>query len=272
MWHTPTPIQQEIAIKIARLFLTNDDFCPGDDDFGKVASVYGIKMIEWFIYQDYHSVSQSSLDRMLEACCWMIFDPQWEDVVKKLLKSGAHVHGKCSEGTLGAQVTLLDKYLEHHMDAHRWLQVLQDSGVDLHQYAKQEQELHSGSCHAVWQRLDGNSHGHRKIKFAFNARCDQVRIWAGALTDWETAFDGFESMLETGPYIRTRCEFGLRFLFDGFVTDQDIERQWKQRDKQKQLTPTRSMVACTSSGYKVWIWWIMVAFIAHYGLYYYSRL
>jgi hypothetical protein len=42
----PSPIQQEIALKIARLFLTNDDFNPGDADFGRVASLYGTKMIE----------------------------------------------------------------------------------------------------------------------------------------------------------------------------------------------------------------------------------
>jgi hypothetical protein len=69
MWDDPSPIQQEIAIKIARLFLTNDDFNPSDGDLGRVASLYGTKVIEWFIYQDYHSVSQINLDTMLEACC-----------------------------------------------------------------------------------------------------------------------------------------------------------------------------------------------------------
>jgi hypothetical protein len=272
MWDEPSPIQQEIAIKIARLFLTNDDFNPGDDDFGRVASLYGTKMIEWFIYQDYHSVSQKNLDKMLEACCWRIFDPQWEDVAKRLLKSGAHVHGCGSEHHSGAQVTLLDRYLEHHVDANRWLRVLQDSGVDLHQYAKQEKELHSGNCYFLQQGLDGNSHGHRKIRFAFNVHCDQVRIWAGALTDWETAFDGYEPTLGTCPRILTQCVFGLRYLFDGFVTDGDIERKWKQRDKRKQLTLVRNMVASTSRGYKIWILWILLAFIACYYLYYYTLL
>jgi hypothetical protein len=158
------------------------------------------------------------------------------------------------------------------MDAQRWLRVLQDSGVDLRQYAKQEKELHSGNCYVIQHGLDGNSQGHRKIKFAFNAHCDQVRIWAGAVTDWETAFTGFEPTLETGPYVLTRYGFGLRYLFDGFVTDEDIERKWKQRDKEQQSTPTRNMVASTSSDYKVWIWWIGLAFIIHYCLYYYTIL
>jgi hypothetical protein len=48
MWDDPSPIQQEIAIKIARLCVTNDGFSPGDNDFGRVASHYGTKMIEWF--------------------------------------------------------------------------------------------------------------------------------------------------------------------------------------------------------------------------------
>jgi hypothetical protein len=68
-------------------------------------------------------------------------------VVKKLLKSGAQVHGSRSKHFSEAQVTLLDRYLEHHMDAQRWLRVLQDSGVNLHQYAKQEKELHRGNCY-----------------------------------------------------------------------------------------------------------------------------
>lgn len=171
MWDDPSPIQQEIAITIARLFLTDNDLNPGYNDFGRVASLYGIKVIEWFIYQDYHSVSQKSLDTMLEACCWRIFDPKWEDVVKKLLKSGAHIHGSRSEYISGAQVTLLDRYLEYHMDAQRWLRVLQDSGVDL-----QEKELHCANCYVLQRGLDGNSYGNRRIRFAFNAHCDQVRI------------------------------------------------------------------------------------------------
>jgi hypothetical protein len=135
-----------------------------------------------------------------------------------------------------------------------------------------KKELHSGNCYVLQQGLDGNPHGHRKIRFAFNAHCDQVHIWAGAVTDRETAFDGCEPTLETGPYDRPECEFGLRYLFDGFVTDEDIERKWKLRDKRKQLTLTRNMVASTSSGYKVWIWWMILAFIAHYCLYYYTLL
>jgi hypothetical protein len=59
-------------------------------------------------------------------------------VVKRLLKSGAHAHGSRSEHLSGPQVTLIDSSLEHHMDAQRWLRVLQDSGVDLHQSARQE--------------------------------------------------------------------------------------------------------------------------------------
>jgi hypothetical protein len=58
MWDDPSPIQQEIAIKIARLFLTKDSFSPGDNDFGRVASRYGTKMIEWFIYQVPFSVAE----------------------------------------------------------------------------------------------------------------------------------------------------------------------------------------------------------------------
>jgi hypothetical protein len=272
MWDDPPPIQQEIAIKIARLFLTNDEFNPGDDDFGRVASLYGTKMIEWFIYQDYHPVLQENLDTMLEACCWRIFDPNWEKVVTRLLKYGAYVYGRRSQHLSGAQVTLLDTYLEHHMDADRWLRVLQDSGVDLHQYAKQEKELHSGNCYILQQGLDGNSYGRRKIRFAFNAHCDQVRIWAGAVSDCETEFDRYEPTLGSHPLIRTKCGFGLQYLFDGFVTDEDIEREWKQRDKGRQLTLARNIVSGTSSSYKVWIWWILLSFIACYCLYYYSLL
>jgi hypothetical protein len=272
MWDDPSPIQQEIAIKIARLFLTNDEFNPGDDDLGRVARRYGTKMIEWFIYQDYYAVSQENLDTMLEACCWRIFDPNWEKVVKRLLKSGAHVYGRRSEHLPGDQVTLLDEYLEHHMDADRWLRVLKDSGVDLHQYAKREKEFHGGNCYVRQHGLDGNSGGHRKIRFAFNAHCDRVRIWAGALTNWETAFGGYEPTLGSHPRVRTKCVFGLQYLFDGFVTDEDIERKWEQRDKRKQLTLARNMVSGTSSGYKVWIWWILLAFIAYYCLYYYNLL
>jgi hypothetical protein len=44
-------------------------------------------------------------------------------------------------------------YLEHHVNAQRWLRVLQDSGADLHQYAKQENKLHSGSCYVLQQGL-----------------------------------------------------------------------------------------------------------------------
>jgi hypothetical protein len=47
----------------------------------------------------------------------MISDPNWEDVVKNLLKSGADVHCSRSKRYSLDQDTLLDRYLEHYMDA-----------------------------------------------------------------------------------------------------------------------------------------------------------
>jgi hypothetical protein len=71
------------------------------------------------------------------------------------------------------------------------------------------------------------------------------------VTDWETAFNGRESTLETDPYTLIECEFGLQYLLDGFVTGEGIERKWKLRDQRKQLTLPLTTVASTSSSYKV---------------------
>jgi hypothetical protein len=65
--------------------------------------------------------------------------------------------------------------------------------------------------------------------------CNQLLIWVGAVKDWERAFYGFEPTLDYGPHVLTEYKFGLRYLFDGFLTDEDLEREWEQRVEQKRL-------------------------------------
>lgn len=48
-------------------------------------------------------------------------------------------------------------------------------------------------------------------------------------------------------------EFGLRYLYDGFMTNEDIERAWKQRVHGKQLTLAQNKVPSIFSSCKIWI-------------------
>jgi hypothetical protein len=76
-----------------------------------------------------------------QLCC---DDPavSWQSLY--LLRAGADLHVKTSKGDL----TPLDAFMRgctaHSVDhARKWLQVLKESGVDLHEYAAEEQRLHT---------------------------------------------------------------------------------------------------------------------------------
>ncbi len=254
-----------------RLFFENPDFQPEDDDVGRVADTYGIKVIEWLLSQDYHLIPQKSLDMMLHTCCRMIPDPQWGKVVKRLLKSGANIHGRSRRSDSD---TPPDTFLSHHMDAECWLQVLRESGVNLRLYADREKQIH-GNRHYVWFKgLDGCSKDHRRIKYGYKSDGDQLRIWLGSLKDWETACTRLEPALGSNPLRTERNGFGLWYLFDDFETNEDIEKEWKQvldRERLMEVTPRKSKTTSISTNYRARFWWIMFSFVCyHYFFYYFT--
>jgi len=262
---------QDTAIAVMRLLLKNPDFDPGDDDFGFIADFYGIKVIEWLLCQDYQSISQKSLDIMLHSCCSMPCDPQWEKVVRQLVKLGANIH---NQDIWPWACNPLDKFLEHYWDAERWLQVLQDEGVDLRLYADREKQIHKVRHYIRLRDTDGHLDGPRRIRYAYRSDCNQVRIWLGSLVDWEVACTRSEPTLGPDPRIRRVEDFGLRYLFDGFATDEDIKRAWEQKLERKRLVEStkeeakrekRISPSLTNTTFDPWCF--IVLFVCYYYFY-----
>ncbi|KAE9371015.1 hypothetical protein N431DRAFT_376376, partial [Stipitochalara longipes BDJ] len=98
-----------------------------------------------------------------------------------LLRAGANPHAMSSEGRL----TPLDAYLrggtQHQVEhAGKWLQILSQSGIDLHKYATEEQRLHHPE-HILEMRWDEELWRWIDIKcrvvYQFGETPDQLNIW-----------------------------------------------------------------------------------------------
>lgn len=98
-----------------------------------------------------------------------------------LLRAGADPHAKSSEGVLTPLDTFLRGCTAHDVDhARKWLQVVAQSGVDLHAYAKQEQDLHDGQQYLreswdeeLWRWIPTK----RRVVYGYGKSSSELEIW-----------------------------------------------------------------------------------------------
>jgi hypothetical protein len=99
---------------------------------------------------------------------------------------------------------------------------------------------------------DGNYREYRRIRYV--STISAIRYVSG-LALWRIGKQHFMDLnqLSRLAYMYGHYEFGLRYLYDGFMTNEDIERAWKQRVHGKQLTLAQNKVPSIFSSCKIWI-------------------
>jgi hypothetical protein len=194
----------EEMIETIRTFFLRADFDPelvqlqllGQD----LATTKGL------LSQDYQPLPPRFLDCILHDLCYLDWyddgtGEEWAEVVLQALKRGANIHNydedtwwRTSVRSLafkemfGREIgreTPLDTFLSRSRegDATTWLQVLDKFGINLQEYAKEEQELHDFN-HRVFQACEGGC-GIPKVKYSIQNqlragwRYDSDRCWTG---------------------------------------------------------------------------------------------
>jgi hypothetical protein len=265
-------------VEISRAFIAHQDFDLDMERLEDLCSFGGLSFISWFLSQDVETVCHERLISLLYKCChlgpWN--EPHdWFGIVSRILKQGVDIHAKPARSspwynTPNAQHHIrspLDLFLWFHQDVTPWLKVLLDSGVDLQQYARHEQELHNFNHHILF---DGN-HDSRKVglynvKYIYPRSSENtVQIRLGALVDWETAF-AYNALFRPPHY---HVHFGLKYLFEGFVD----KYPWEPDDDEKwpewgEWTPVRRKPGLEKafdmlSDHRTWFYWIIISLVCH---------
>ncbi|KAN0121729.1 hypothetical protein V8E51_000055 [Hyaloscypha variabilis] len=282
---------------------------------------------KWLLSQDYQPLPQRFLDWILHELCYLDrYDDgtgeEWAEVVLQALKLGANIHNYQEDtwwrtsvrpwtfrkrfGREIGRETPLDTFLSRSRegDATTWLQVLDKFGINLQEYAKEEQELHDFN-HRVFQTCEGGC-GIRKVKYGYSkSTAGRVEIRLGSLLDWETAFYDFVysarpvdyghyssltrvyyCSLTYGHYfsiehyydILTGYDddlFCLSYLFkghgvfDGYLEDESDDDDESEKLEAFQQDPTIFRKAYLPlSKQSVWLYWIMISLICHLYLHF----
>ncbi|PMD32578.1 hypothetical protein L207DRAFT_571888 [Hyaloscypha variabilis F] len=258
---------------------------------------------KWLLSQDYQPLPQRFLDWTLHELCYLDrYDDgtgeEWAEVVLQALKRGANIHN-CEGDTwwtsvrpwgsrerLGLEIgreTPLDTFLSRSRegDAATWLQVLDKFGINLQEYAKEEQELHDFN-HRVFQTCEGGC-GIRKVKYCYSKSTPgRMEIRLGSLLDWETAFHySARSARSVHDYYHDLfydnddnlfCLSSLfkgHGVFDGYLEDESDDDDESEKLEAFQQDPSIFRKAyLLLSKESVWLYWIMISLICHLYLHF----
>jgi hypothetical protein len=188
-----------------------------------------------------------------------------------LLRAGVNPHAMSAEGRL----TPLDAYLRgctsHQVEhARKWLDVLKETGINLHKYAKEEQRLHAPEhlLRVTWdEQLFKWIPTKRKVIYKYGEACDQLEIW---LEDYD-ALGWFR---------------GGRYDLDIFqvISSSDSVQRWKElnaRDDYTELIEIEEEARITafpahSDIFDIigarWMYALMFSFAIHYLYLFYKNL
>jgi hypothetical protein len=147
----------------------------------------------WLFESEYAGIDLEELDSQgwtilgdsaLNFGCWTqlgIDDPAISWQCLYVLRAGANPHATSCKGRL----TPLDAYIRgctaHQVEhAGRWLQILSQSGIDLHKYVTEEQNLHrrehfleTSWDEELWRWIPTR----RRVAYHFGDTPDQIDIW-----------------------------------------------------------------------------------------------
>jgi hypothetical protein len=254
------------TVEITRSLLAQPGFNLAMMEFGQICRFGELPVISWFLSQDLEPLSKRHLDHLLFECCRL--GPRnsprlWNEIVTQILNCGVNIHQNlASERGLECEShahSLLHVFLREHEDTAPWLKVLGDFGIDLEQYAKEEEEIHQFNHQVhVCKGYKGGKTGIYHVKYIYprSTEEDVVQIRLGSLVDWETAFRENHS----GPEYDTNL-FSLKYLFEGFVDAYDLEiEEWGPYEQEQTQT---EKVYHLLSDYKVWLYWITISLILH---------
>ncbi|KAH8807687.1 hypothetical protein F5884DRAFT_731605 [Xylogone sp. PMI_703] len=154
-----------------------------------------------------------------------------------LLKAGADPHKKSSLSGLTPLDTFLRGCTAHQVDhAAKWLQILSQNGIDLHEYARQEQRLHSDGHYIMvaWdQELFKWIPTKQRVLFEYGETPNDLKIW---IEDYDAL-----SWFWCGKYDLD--------IFDVCSVPQSIQR-WKEinsRNEREDIDVEENMIGSTSS-------------------------
>jgi len=286
----------EEMIETIRTFFLRADF---DPEFVQLQLLgQDLATTKWLLSQDYQPLPQRFLDWILHELCYRYDDgtgEEWAEVVLQALKRGANIHNYEEDtwwrtpvrpwnlrkrfGRDFGRETPLDTFLSRSRegDATTWLQVLDKFGINLQEYAKEEQEVHDFS-HRVFQTSEGGF-GIRKVKYCYSkSTAGRVEIRLGSLLDWETAFYDFVYSARSVfhfPDDYNHDLFCLSYLFkghgalDGHLEDESDDDDESEKLEAFQQDPTIFRKAyLLLSKQSVWLCWILISPICHFYLHF----
>jgi hypothetical protein len=273
-----SPAVSEEAIKIMRTFFVRIDY---DLDAKQLRALCrGVPEIKWLLSQDYQLLPQWFLDCILhEICAWIGSDDlpgdEWAGVVGQALKRGANIHAYINRywyfpsdyPLLPSRKTPLDTFFAYRRDwdATPWLEVLEKFGIDLQEYAKEEQRLHPLN-HLVFYCCGGET-GLRRVKYYYPRTTEgKMKIRLGSLLDWESAF-------YDPKCFRDEISFGLKYLFEGTAEDKDYyDSRWSSKsellDQYPQEPSAFQEAYSILRSQKLWLYWIIISLICHLYLHF----